>query len=439
MQRIVLSMMPQTMMDNGFTRPAIFFDRTPLSQLPLEIAEVLENRQLYSRGDNKKSSFVGVLLTDTRAAVFLPRSSELIQPDQELIFASRILKSVDLYGKNSETRVDSNDDGDGRTGLTQLSLIFLLLDDFRQNGIYSQRNSICNVNRGRADWARTIKRVKPYPNKSGQPIYLDYYGIENQYFSTCEVAAIHAGVIRELEKKFSWLLTGAEHPIAAELRGYSRPHPEPIARLKKELTTAYSDRDIRLLKALIKYLEVDSGSECASFLAGLENFHFCWEHMLGKVLKYNKTSQYNKILPAPVYIDIHGNNLNADNKSMRADIILHDDAGGRCTVADAKYYSATSQRDAPGWGDIVKQLFYEKALNELGEIECDVKNAFIFPGVNGLLSTVKIRDRTVGISKKTVFLDSFKPIYCYYIDPMEVVKCYVEGRVMKDLTEALLD
>ena len=48
---------------------------------------------------------------------------------------------------------------------------------------------------------------------------------------------------------------------------------------------------------------------------------------------------------------------------MQTDIILEDEIG--YTIIDAKYYSAKSANTAPGWPDIAKQFFYEKALREV--------------------------------------------------------------------------
>jgi hypothetical protein len=157
--------------------------------------------------------------------------------------------------------------------------------------------------------------------------------------------------------------------------------------------------------------------------------------MLGQVLKY--TVSLNNKLPAPAYIDIDGNVLTANEKSMRTDIILHDEGNQQCTVADAKYYAATTVGNAPGWSDIVKQLFYEKALSKLG-IDWQIKNAFIFPGCEPYLAMAQIRDRVNSTNSKHVFIDDFAPIHCYYANPMEVVSKFITGNKMSELTEQLI-
>ncbi|MCK4708641.1 MAG: LlaJI family restriction endonuclease [Gammaproteobacteria bacterium] len=408
-----------------------------MSELPKHVSEEIRQRGLTLNGTIETVSFVGVLIQEEGTCVFLPRS---VQCDitEQLALASNTLKAVEKYGRESETSIDSMDEGDGRKSLNQLSLIVSLLDDFRQNGIYTRRREVRKLNLGRTDWKKTVNRVIPFPGRSGQPVYLDTHGIKRQYFNNCEIAIIHASVIHQLDINFSWIVTGNIRPIAPELRDYSTPKGNAkyqISKLKNELSQTYSDRDIRLLKLLIRYLQTDSGTDTSNFIAGLGKFHFCWEHMLGKVLK-NTVSLNNK-LPTPAYIDKSGNVLTANEKGMRTDIILHNKKENRYTVADAKYYAATNVRNAPGWGDIVKQLFYEKALKTL-DTGAMIKNAFIFPGKEGNLKEARIRNRLESTDEVPIYINEFKPIHCFYTDPMEVIEHYLKGNKMDQLTELLL-
>jgi len=426
-------------LNNGVTSPEIYPDRSLLSTLPDNVANEIRLRGLTSNGKVDKVSFVGLLMLENKSYVFLPRSTKSDNQKQQLAIASNMLKAVDKYGRESETSVDINDEGDGRKNLNQLSLISSLLDDFRQNGIYTRRREVRKINQGKTDWKRTVNRVIPFPSRSGAPVYIDTYGIKRQYFNNCEIALIHASVIHQLDTRFSWIVTGRLQPVAPELRDYTPPSGNveyQISKLKNELAQIYSDRDIRLLKLLIRYLEATNGTETSDFIAGLEKFHFCWEHMLGKVLKY--TVDLNKKLPAPAYIDRNRQVLVANEKGMRTDIILHNQKENRYTVADAKYYAATGTGDAPGWGDIVKQLFYEKALQKV-DGSATIKNAFIFPGTDGNLYQARIRDRLNSTKEASVFIDEFKPIYCYYTDPLIVIEHYLNSNKMNELTEQLLE
>lgn len=416
----------------------MYSDRALLSELPEHVAKEIRHRGLVINGVTEKISFVGIMVHEKETSVFLPRSVQSKTKGMQLTLASDTLKAVEKYGRESKASVDIMDEGDGRKSLNQLSLICALLDDFRQNGIYTRRREVKKINQGKTDWKRTVNKVTPFPGSGGRPVYLDTHGIKRQYFNNCEIAIIHARVVHQLDTQFSWIVTGNIRPIAPELNDYTAPRGNAeyqISRLQNELSQTYSDRDIRLLKLLIRYLQTNSGDDTANFVMGLEKFHFCWEHMLGKVLKH--TVNLNNKLPAPAYIDKNGKVLTADEKGMRTDIILHNKEANRYTIADAKYYAATGVSNAPGWGDIVKQLFYEKALKTL-DTSASIKNAFIFPGIEGNLKEARIRDRINSTGKEAVFIGDFKPIHCYYTDPMQVIGKYLKGNKMNELTEQLL-
>lgn len=87
--------------------------------------------------------------------------------------------------------------------------------------------------------------------------------------------------------------------------------------------------------------------------------------------------------------------------------------------------------------DIVKQLFDEKSLKNI-KVECEIKNAFIFPCYESYLSKAKIRDRTNSSWLNHIFIEEFKTIHCYYVNRMEVIKKLITGEEISDLTELLL-
>ncbi|WP_171901046.1 LlaJI family restriction endonuclease [Glaciecola punicea] len=418
--------------------PLFFLDREPLGNLPLNIASELRLKSLVTLGSQPKCSFVGLLLIDKQSYVFLPRGSNLDYGLDQIAYASKLLKAVDKYGRISRTNIDLMDEGLGTKYANKLRLIRYLLEDYRQNGIYQKRQKVNKLNYGREDWKRTVNKVVPSMGISGQPIYLDVYGSRNRFYYDSDITLIHASVILKLDKSFSWLVTGNLRTMAAELSEYSPPRGAKslhLALIKGELNQTYSDRDITLLKSLAEYLKGEAGSDATNMTIGLRDFHHCWEHMLSKVLYF--TVALNDKLPAPAYFDQNGNVLTANSKSMRTDIIIHHKSSEKCAVVDAKYYAATSLQNAPGWGDIVKQLFYEKALRQL-DIDWDIRNVFLFPGNSGYLSKALIRDRVKSQPHKNIFLDEFPPIYCHYVDPKAVVFDYVNGSKMKALTEELM-
>lgn len=115
------------------------------------------------------------------------------------------------------------------------------------------------------------------------------------------------------------------------------------------------------------------------------------------------------------------------SRGMQTDIILQHNSG--YTIVDAKYYAAKDAESAPGWPDIAKQMFYEKALREVvdkaGKPANIINNVFAFPSLSkaGPLASVEMRRTDGTAANQTVF----PPIACTYLSMREVLASYVSG------------
>jgi len=164
---------------------------------------------------------------------------------------------------------------------------------------------------------------------------------------------------------------------------------------------------------------------------GLNGFHTVWETILKKTITRSPNDRmlnWNSKLPIPVYSKKDNSEQDSRLKGMQTDIILEDEIG--YTIIDAKYYSAKSANTAPGWPDIAKQFFYEKALREIvdspEEIPSNIKNIFVFPSrsKDGPLTQVTLQHRKL---EKTVS-DYFPPIFCMYVSVRDALELYVSGK-----------
>ena len=421
--------------------PCFYLDRCSLSELPADVATAVASKRLTLQGDLQRVSFVGVILNNDSVNIFLPRSSILPSGKaQGHQVASSVMLAIEKYGRSSEkTLINQVDEGSGYKNIAQLTLLKELLTDFIQNGIYSKRKQVRRINQGKVDWKKTVNGFNPYPSREGQPVYIDTYGVSREDFSNCEVAKIHAKVISIIDQRISWLLLGDQRLDTAALREYQKPTGEvdyQILQLRREIATTYSDRDIRLLRMLIDFLERLTGLNESPLVIGLTKFHFCWEAMLAKVLEF--VEPVNSKLPFPVYVDIADCELPANPSSMVTDIFMHDHARRAIAVVDAKYYAATKASDSPRWKDIVKQLFYDQAIETLS-LNTSIKNIFVFPGNEGSMKKVAVRRRALDKQGAVSFVDKFRPIYCYYVDPLAVIENYTKNKKMAEFSTILLE
>ena len=404
-------------------------DRTPADALPLHLKEIMAGRGLISTDGHNLVSFCGMQVDSNGINLFLPRSCEIEHKNYptQIKIASQLMQSIERYGRESSTAVDPMDDGDGITGLEQLSLIKALLVDYRNNGLYSRRQVLKTKNTGKPDWKNTISQGVPFPNSKNQPVFLDIFGSKRQYFSNSEVSRIHASVIRRLDSKFAWLLGEQRSSSAQELKDTPKPQGDikcQLLILQRELSLIYSEREINLLNKLSKILKQDSGELAGNFIVGLQRFHHAWEYMLKKILE--NTVDLNSKLPAPVYIYKDGSTKNAFDRGMRADIFLMHSEINQITIIDAKYYAAQTVESSPGWSDLVKQFFYAKAL-QTSFPEFMVFNAFIFPGKSKIFKQVKMKSRSQSIELTEDIDLQFPPIDCYYICPLLVIEHFLTG------------
>lgn len=413
-----------------------FNDRQDIADIDTDIVDALVSQGLITNGETPKVSFCGLYVKSSKSYIFMPRSINLndLSEREKFCAASELMRAVSMYGKVSKTVVNQADSSDDLEGGSQLDMIMALFKSYQERGLYSRRKKSKTLNSGKPDWRATVTSSVAYPDHSGRPVYLDVLSTQRRYYSDCEVARIQAFVLKEIDEKFSWIITGKVGRVAPELDDVMLPRGESqymLSILKRELPLLYSDSDVGLVKLLINYLANVSGDVDSKMIIGLKKFHFAWEFMLSKVLADNWLG-VNGLLPAPAYKNFDGNFENAFRSGMKTDTVLWRELGG-AVIVDAKYYAATTVINAPGWGDIVKQFFYEKALLATGKVT-EVKNVFIFPGERMHFSSIHLRSKE---GEYQFYDEQFPPVHCYYLPPLEVIHYFVNHKKMDDFTDSL--
>lgn len=412
---------------------SFYKDRTSISSLPYYLQQVMRQSGII-QNDDVNVTFCGSVITKQGISVFFPRNSSLPANSTKASFrlAAQYIKAIRRYTQERSSKIDSFDGGEHLFGNQSLDLIIRLIEDYCANGLYSQRLTERVVNSGRPDWNRTISKQTPFPTRGG-PIYLDIHGSKRRYTSDCEIARIQAEIIQELDASYAWIVTGSDVPISQSTKGMAPSKGSNLSKLKEielELTRAFSDRDIHLLKLIRNYLKTAHGTATSNCVIGIRYFHGMWEHIIDETLQWN--FPVNKLLPVPAYRFSSEKLVEAAKKGQRTDTVLRIPNSNQFAVVDAKYYGAQGLDSAPGWPDIVKQFFYAKALSVYCP-DAEVKNAFVFPG-NGPLTHVHMKNRKTGQTEDF----EFPPIQCIYVDPIELIKCYMTGQKAIQLSETIM-
>ena len=394
----------------------------------------LKQRGLVTSG-GKNVSFCGLVYSEGEINAFLPRATCISAKNEEIKFkiASEMMAAIYRYSTTKKNQVNADDEGSEFSGLSRLSTIVWLLNDFRINGLFYKRKQRMIVNSGKPNWRKTISKRTAFLSGNG-PIYFDVDGELNYRFIGDEISKIHADVIRELDEQFSWLISLKKSHISSSLQSIPAPSGKAfsqILHLKAQRHSHYATRDIELINHLVDFLEETRGQKNNSFVMGMKHFHGMWEKMLSSTLKW--TVKVNNELPIPAYKLNDGCIFEAPSKGQKTDIVLRRPNTNRFAVADAKYYETRgSIKNAPGWPDLVKQFFYAKALSIYSN-SAQVSNSFIFPGESGVITSAHMKNRQTGGLEDT----EYPAIKCLYVCPRQVIQHYIKGKKLNKLSEEL--
>lgn len=407
------------------------------SSIPNSVIDVLKSQGLIAP-DMEKIHFCGLVPYNDGVAVFLPRNHQASTEDGGSA-GHYLIQALLKYYQDKESGIDALENGEEVIGGRALSLAISLINDYQANGLYVRRVKERTVNSGKVNWSRTISRSPAYPSASG-PIYADLQTSRSRYIANCEIAEIHAAVMKELFSDYGMLWLGISSYFDERLEQLHKPSKSievNLTYLKRELQLSYSDRDIFLINGLIQYLEVKKGRLSSSVLIGVRKFHNLWESMLDECLigKYPVNSK----LPVPIYQTNEGDFITVAQKGQRTDTVLKYEQENKFAVVDAKYYNATSPSTAPGWSDLVKQFFYQQAIHELEGKDTPVSNHFIFPGSTQKLKSAHVAKRGVDVRSVNECIPRYATIHCHYQDPVRLLEAYVKCERLTQLTQEIFN
>jgi len=410
-------------------------DMTEVASLPTSAVNLLKVTGIIPKNNHNAVSFCGVVIDKSKTYVFLPREVDIssVSLDDSFKYSALLMRTIEMYARESLNFVNSEEHGDMFEHISSLGLVKQILENYLHNGLYQQKKKQTQINNGKTCWQTTISKSFPVFNNLKQPIYTELFGKRFRYNYHNVIAQIQASIIRDLDRRFSWLLTGKKGLLAPELHdieGINKSKDWQIIRLKQEKQSTYSQAELNTISALISYLE--NSSFTGSFCCGLTKFHYTWEHMIYKVLP--NTFDLNSQLPSPTYVKSSGEYMEDNRKGMRTDVALHHPDIKKVIIVDAKYY-AVSKGNLPGWHDLVKQFYYVKSARLIFPDDYVFSNIFLFPGAIGAVSSAIIKNP----KNNDAFNNEFPPIYCFYQCPLKLMESYVTGTELHSLYNSLLE
>lgn len=356
-------------------------------------------------------TFVGIIIVFGCVLKCYPKYINTILPKQEL---KQIIKVLKKYGSDNQ-KIQIYNENEKNNSFNILSLMIYLLDDYNDNGSYTNTQSIVEINgTGEVMWERTINETFAYL-KNNRPYYIDVFtqkriNDEFDYFKR-----LHESIVSccSKELKSSDLLDFFDiSPVEVsdeELDVFGNKE-DILYRIQSELNLQFNTRKQILLKALYMYIAGNaslSSSDCFT-VYGTNSFNLVWEKVCGEVFdnqlnallgalpivlsdEYNPMDSLISIIEKPKWSgwDQNGSRFKKMAKdTLVPDIITINKVNNlhQFIIFDAKYYTIQLDKEKelrgqPGISDITKQYLYQLAYRKFVDTHNiqEIKNCFLMP------------------------------------------------------------
>lgn len=389
-------------------------DEQDLSELS-EVDEIIEEVDISSENFYYVFKYVGLILVEDRLLLCHPKylfsyddKDEENRPKETL---KQILKVLQRYNAKEQAIYLYNGTG-SNINVSRLSLYISLLDDYFQNGLYTNDQDILELNgQGEINWNRTINETHPLW-QNGDPYYINFWSRRTVMDDMDFIQRIHECLLiictQELERAAVLDLLDLSGVYLTDTRlGDLGENSYIHYRLESELAIQYNTRKqhlIRLMIAIVDNIASIDQDDSISFL-GTNSFNLVWEKVCAEVfdsqldtplsqllltnndienINYNKKT-LREIIEKPRWCNADESISVRANDTLIPDIISLDTDNHIFAILDAKYYTMTLEANGvkyqPGIGDVTKQYLYQRAYQAFIDDNHfnEVKNAFLMP------------------------------------------------------------
>ncbi len=393
-------------------------------------------------------TFVGVITVAGKVLKCYPKY--IMSNDEPMEELKQIVKVLEKYNSKEQIIYMFNGDNDGRT-FNLLALQLYLLNDYYENGLYTNSNDIIETNgTGEILWNKTINETFALLSNN-RPFYIELQTKKNVENEMDYFKKLHKIVLSKISKELEdadllKLFEITEVELSNDELSDLGDNDYILYRIESELNTQFNTRKQLLLKALYAYVN-KSGHlyDLESFsMFGTNKFNRVWEKVCADILdnklnmplsklklpielneKYNKNNKLRDIIEKPLWSIP---NVRAYD-TLIPDLISNYEEDGKYyfIIFDAKYYNTVLEegkaiRGVPGIEAITKQYLYQLAykdfINEHG-IQ-NVKNCFLMPTENneiiykGYVSLDMLNN--IGLQKIQVRMLPAKEAYDSYLN-----------------------
>ena len=335
----------------------------------------LSLKEIYKQDSNGDFYFkyVGLICIEDLIIAILPKYLEVdLREDSKINKEniSRTMKALKRYNMISiDEQLETLSSQEEKYKFNNMfAIIDFIFKDYIEYNLYENHIEKYELNgESETNWKYTIETENAYLS-NGRPVYLNYWTRDSESNDGDFIRNLHKYILNLCAKRITnseiqQITQILEIPevsfIVVEERLGELDYQ--IKMIDNELRIQYSERKIRILKAMKLFLNNQNyESDKSLLLLGTPTFHTVWEKACGDVLgnEYNADSWHHKTICEKT--KAHWKDLkNHKSSAMRPDIVYK--TKNIFYIVDAKYYTEEGIKNL-GVQDIAKQYMYHQAF-----------------------------------------------------------------------------
>lgn len=363
-------------------------------------------------------AYVGIITIGQRIIKVLPKYmtkyDDNNHSENELLEDMRmVIKVLEEYNYSTEQLVKLINSKEENTRFNQLSIMLFLLKDYYENGLYSNEETINEVNGiGQVIWDKTINENIAVV-KDNKPYYIETITSKNKKNEYDYFQKLHKYVLTDCSKQLeeagvSELFDVESIELSNETIDYFGDTDFICYKLNGELSQQFNTRKQVLLKTLLTYISHSKHSLFNNYgvsMFGTTAFNRIWEEacrqVFGNKLDYSLKSlnldkgtfkqseekTLSEIIEKPKW-KVGNYKEREISGTLTPDLVCVEKINKTdyFVILDAKYYlleisESGEVRGNPGISDLTKQYLYQLAFEELiKQNQISVKeNCFLLP------------------------------------------------------------
>lgn len=347
----------------------------------MEIRTELLKSMCHVNSNEEGDRFVGVKVDSKKAMVYFPMGYQL--PESDYMLRKHILHLISLlseFNVKKDRYLHLKNFAAYQPIEFPVNAYIEVINYFlEQRTYYMDKEPIYKTSdRGKTDWAKTIRQQRPLLQSNYSPIYLKQTVRSITPNERNLITQIHKYCVYESFQKLGWLFTSyfpQKPDFPVDINRF-------LFELNDKLFKTHNDKDKRLFASMIAVLRnIDEETNTRQFHFGTDNFEYVWEKLIDRVFGvHNKDAYFPK---ATWYLR---NGKTRTFETLRPDtIMVH---SKKIYILDAKYYRyglTGNPLHLPEGRSIHKQITYGEYISKNIKFKDEkgknptVFNAFLMP------------------------------------------------------------